>query len=151
MKQIQSILKTNPMYGISKTTHKSGKYHGWSVHIKMKSGWARKHFSFLRNGGESAALQKAKAFRDSCLPNSTKIVSPSRAAGLLRPHDAGELFNIHRGFPGRCRYKGWRVEVMLKGVKETKYFTDAKYGGYEESLKAAQEYRDYLRSLLPGK
>lgn len=44
---------------------------------------------------------------------------------------------------------GWYVRITLKGKTEQKFFADKSNGGKPKGLKAAQEYRDHLVSLLP--
>jgi len=138
----ESLIAIRPLYGISR------KPDCWVVILKIRGERHFKSFAFKRNGGEESALEKAKAYRDSMLPLSFFAKNARRQTGALRQHSPSELLNITRQNPAsRCR--AWRVMVMFKGRKETRNFADAAYGGYEESLKAAQAYRDYLRSLLP--
>ncbi len=42
----------------------------------------------------------------------------------------------------------WRVHIFRKGERESKLFTDNKYGGKEESLKEAYTYRNAIYKRL---
>ncbi len=44
---------------------------------------------------------------------------------------------------------GWYVRVTFKGKTEQKFFADKVNSGRPKALKAAQEYRDHLVTLLP--
>lgn len=44
--------------------------------------------------------------------------------------------------PYRSRTHGWQVRVSFQGQRRTKFFADQKYGGRDEALQLAIEYRD---------
>ena len=44
---------------------------------------------------------------------------------------------------------GWQVRITRHRVRHTKFFSDSKFGGSEEALQAAIEYRDEQLKKLP--
>lgn len=136
------------MYGIYHTDNAFKK--GWSVQLQLQSGrWVR-WFGAYRHGGMDGALKAAKKHRDELLPLIKDTVKAKHHGQAIPRHDHFSMMNIQRQSPA-SRCVGWRVYLRYKGKSETKTFSDSHYGGYEGSLQAAKEYRDYLRSLLPRK
>ncbi len=44
---------------------------------------------------------------------------------------------------------GFYVRVIWRGTQYSKFFSDKKYGGKAEALKAAEDYFDYLDARMP--
>lgn len=59
------------------------------------------------------------------------------------------MYGISRIDQPEKKNHGWYVRVTLKGRTDQKFFADKSNGGKTKALKAAQEYRDHLVSLLP--
>jgi hypothetical protein len=51
--------------------------------------------------------------------------------------------------PNRSRTHGWQVRINHRGQRATKFFADKKYGGRDEALAVAIEYRDEMLGQLP--
>lgn len=136
------------MYGIYQSNNPVKR--GWTVRLPLNSGISNRWFGAYRHGGMDAALNAAKKHRDESLPLLHERLNAKHHGQIVSAHDHWSMANIHRQ-PPSTRCSGWRVKVKYKGKNETKTFSDSHYGGYEESLQAAKQYRDYLRSLLPRK
>ena len=55
--------------------------------------------------------------------------------------------HISRVVTGRTN--GWQVRLMRNGIKHSKFFSIKRFGGIEEALTVAINYRDSLLSIAP--
>ncbi|MDB6132218.1 MAG: hypothetical protein JWM59_461 [Verrucomicrobiales bacterium] len=59
------------------------------------------------------------------------------------------MYGISRIDQPEKKNHGWYVRVTFKGKTEQKFFADKAHGTKPKALKAAQEHRDHLVTLLP--
>ena len=70
------------------------------------------------------------------------------AVSRITHHATMSVKNVKRIDTGRTH--GWQVCIQRDGEQTTKLFSDKKYGGREEALELAKEYRDELLEDLPS-
>lgn len=58
--------------------------------------------------------------------------------------------NLTRFTYETAAFQGWRLSISRAGSAFTKYFSDKKYGGEEESLAAAEVALTEVKELLDG-
>lgn len=110
----------------------------------------KKSFSYSRHGGEFAALEAAKAWRDAVL-DTLPMISKAEAIGRFPTTAASGAAGVYRiwGNPDGKQWDAWRAAYPnRKGApKRTKTFSIQKYGEHQAFEMAVKARADFMAEL----
>lgn len=129
----------------------SGRYGGWEVRLQRRGRRIAKFFSDATYGGNRAALQAAKLFRDENELNWKPFTVRERAKNPSRRNRSGIVGlrlerRVERRGEYEYRYTSWIAQwTDGKGKRKTRAFSVDRHGAREAFRRALRARRQGLR------